>query len=870
MAGHRPSASTPTSSKSPLGKSLHNSSLLSRSGLNDTLHSTQSLSGRASIMTYNNTQYPSATAALAAYISDFEDANPLSQTYHRTVEDLFTPRSVMLRTVDRSLETGVRDTSDEWRRYTSKKLLDESFSEMVQGDVERERAESMQESSRLLTADLSPLPGSSVITEVESGTSLSTDLLLHAPLYPTLTQPPSQRPKRNPTESNLEKGSIRREYEQRFAGSSHGNQTTRGRTHDSSIRSCVRREERGSGYRVNTSPVKKSVSGTVGDALKSGQPLPTPIPGKADWRGFSTSNVGSSKHDIHKRKRNLGNENVASPYASKMEGGRRPPSWIQDLDTTGASSLVSQARLGGRAPPSWIQDIDKTGLSGVATETGISGRAPPSWVQDLDVSGISSLVRSKREGGRPPPSWIQELNSTIISEKQSNFRSLKSFENTLPASHTLMRTNSADDLLSEAHRRKGNSLELGANPRVKRASSFTTDDLIMASPTGKEFQRPSHNSRGQYSSRETNSNSIPSQFNIDSYFFNGTTALTEEHLPSNSIKTSSIRKDSRFLNLQTESSKRGSLRSTRGTANLKLSSLKMGPAASLASTPKRSVAFEVTSARRSLNGYFVERGSGSQSSRRGQRFDARQTERTLAEDERQREDTLLLRAQKVLDDARAAKSQSSSSHRYHGNTDNHDNSLLTDEVLDGDRSWEKNLPSLKPLKSAQGTEEHDANHNQDIVAKFLDDCLKSVDEQTQKLTGGLQPGPVEALKNMLFTLQGMAPNSQASSPTKDTPVPTNYTSAPTNEAGEVVSSIRSTSSWSPQSGSKATSREKSFLKYTRRDTGSSGSGTDFEEAPGGKSLQRAMEHLSRLKYLVNGGSNPSTQQSSTNGQVMSS
>ena len=45
----------------------------------------------------------------------------------------------MLRTVDRSLETGVRDTSDEWRRYTSKKLLDESFSEMVQGDVERER-----------------------------------------------------------------------------------------------------------------------------------------------------------------------------------------------------------------------------------------------------------------------------------------------------------------------------------------------------------------------------------------------------------------------------------------------------------------------------------------------------------------------------------------------------------------------------------------------------------------------------------------------------------------------------------------------------------------------------------------------------------
>ena len=126
------SASSLTQSRSqPLSNS-------SRKHLNTTLHSSQSLTGRPSIMTYRNTQYPSATAALDAYISDFENQNP-SIIYHRTVEDLLSPRSLLQMTVQRSLETGIRDTREEERRYNMKKMLDESYHQIMRADIEMQK-----------------------------------------------------------------------------------------------------------------------------------------------------------------------------------------------------------------------------------------------------------------------------------------------------------------------------------------------------------------------------------------------------------------------------------------------------------------------------------------------------------------------------------------------------------------------------------------------------------------------------------------------------------------------------------------------------------------------------------------------------------
>ena len=133
MADHPPWSS----SSLTLSRSQPHSSA-TRKHLTTTLHSSQSLTGRPSIMTYRNTQYPSATAALDAYISDFENQNP-SIIYHRTVEDLLSPRSLLQMTVQRSLETGIRDTREEERRYNMKKMLDESYHQIMRADIEMQK-----------------------------------------------------------------------------------------------------------------------------------------------------------------------------------------------------------------------------------------------------------------------------------------------------------------------------------------------------------------------------------------------------------------------------------------------------------------------------------------------------------------------------------------------------------------------------------------------------------------------------------------------------------------------------------------------------------------------------------------------------------
>ncbi len=106
--------------------------------MDTTLKSSQSLTGHSSIMTYSNTQYPSASAALDAYISDFENHN-LSVSYRRTVEDLLSPRSLLQLTMQRSLETGVRNTQVETRRHTMKKMMDKSYQQIMRADAEMQK-----------------------------------------------------------------------------------------------------------------------------------------------------------------------------------------------------------------------------------------------------------------------------------------------------------------------------------------------------------------------------------------------------------------------------------------------------------------------------------------------------------------------------------------------------------------------------------------------------------------------------------------------------------------------------------------------------------------------------------------------------------
>ncbi|XP_022105906.1 uncharacterized protein LOC110987466 isoform X2 [Acanthaster planci] len=784
MASYQPSPITTTSS---LHHTLQSSSFLSHSGLNDTLHSTQSLSGRSSIMTYKNKQYPSASAALAAYINDFEGAHPLSMTYHRTVEDLLTPRSVLLRTVDRSLETSVRDTRAEWRRYVSKKLLDESYSEMMQADLERDRAQALIEASRHLTSDLSPLPGSSVITEMESEASMSTDALLLASPYPPLNLP---LPPRNQEPVRKESRTLKAEVVSKLRNFRDRHQDMTARSHTEGrprLKSSYTPQ-----FPSDISPVKKLVTSSAPSMDRNSHSVYKSVnSGKFEnMRKLQTRKSplnDKSEVDIVNRRKGLQMSGTLAtekgnspPKENLLPGSQRPlPILTQDLKSSGVSGIPSDTHLRGRAPPSWVQDLDTSGLTSVPSQAQASGRAPPSWVQDLETSGISK-TQEQTNGGRPLPSWIQDLNSTLSNSTHAGNPTSRQAENltTLESSYKqlspqkpqtpLQRSNSASGLIAGTNRPPGLTVrdfetseqllrsieherfqEIRERPRdlassgeeqhsrravkfsgkatSRKTRSFTTDDLILASPTGKGFHLTNHNAEKQYS---------PNIFSNK----------------SSSLSNSGHQKTKYNNHLATQRH----FSTARELVHHKRTSARQNASDLLSSTPKYRVNFKSRLSKPSMNGYVNDEGLLSLG-RSGYYMKTHTSKSKLSEDDLKSEDALLERAQKVLDAAKASRNKPSDTLLYpheaadrEEDVNRHDNSLLTEEILDGDRPWERHLPSLKPVNGRQ-----DQTGPQDSVSKFLKDCQQLASDQNQKLTSGSQPGPVEALKNMLFTLQGL-------------------------------------------------------------------------------------------------------------------
>ncbi|XP_022332955.2 uncharacterized protein LOC111130332 isoform X2 [Crassostrea virginica] len=117
----------------------------------------------------------------------------------------------------------------------------------------------------------------------------------------------------------------------------------------------------------------------------------------------------------------------------------------------------------------------------------------------------------------------------------------------------------------------------------------------------------------------------------------------------------------------------------------------------------------------------------------------------------------------------------------------------TDMVLEGDRSWEKPVaPSLKPPVFAADE-----------------------DRQTDTLTGTPQPGSLEALKNMLFKLQTEAAAHAAGNPT--TLDNLQVGSNPSGAVEDEIPALR---------------------------------GYNWQEQPGGQSLEKALHHLGNLKTIV--------------------
>eukprot|EP00058_Branchiostoma_floridae_P001233 XP_002586721.1 hypothetical protein BRAFLDRAFT_77483 [Branchiostoma floridae] len=148
----------------------------------------------------------------------------------------------------------------------------------------------------------------------------------------------------------------------------------------------------------------------------------------------------------------------------------------------------------------------------------------------------------------------------------------------------------------------------------------------------------------------------------------------------------------------------------------------------------------------------------------------------------------------------------------------------TEEILSEERPWERhtNFRKPQPINKQNNTRDRrlGGNKRTGIIGDFLHDVMDEDHSESKEetLTGGEQPGPVEALKNMLFSMQSV----QAS-----------------------------TARLANRVGSDHSEDEQTYLgEDTDIPSPVEGSPEQFRTEPGAQSLGRALHHLSRLKLLV--------------------
>ncbi|KAL4617302.1 lung adenoma susceptibility protein 2 [Arapaima gigas] len=159
-------------------------------------------------------------------------------------------------------------------------------------------------------------------------------------------------------------------------------------------------------------------------------------------------------------------------------------------------------------------------------------------------------------------------------------------------------------------------------------------------------------------------------------------------------------------------------------------------------------------------------------------------------------------------------------------------SLHTEDVLDADRSWDNPPVTFKPPVPVGGAEDH---LNVKTPVGRLPENFLSDNEAVRSISSGYSskkhPGPVEALKQMLFSLQ-------------------------------LVEQQVTQEDWEKQGNQHSVSTPMSVTleSYEGVQTKPEKLLDDYETAPAGQCLQRALHHLGRLKCLVDDMNNRKVQQ----------
>ncbi|XP_063956319.1 uncharacterized protein LOC129261538 [Lytechinus pictus] len=363
----------------------------------DLWRSSQSLTGRASAMTYNHKQYPSASAALSDYISDYESQNSSQDSqsqpsYRRTVSDLLLPKSSLQKTAQRSLETGDQDTKDEFHRFNIRKLIDDSYEQILRADLEQGKASTIVATAKHLGSDSSLTIGESTsngkeFSDTLSEISSSTDALLLANPYMVKF---SQRGR---TSDQGAASSLRRSRSMDSARLSASSSYARQRH----IKSLGRMNETRQRTRSNSSQLRSQrpqVSLDSSSVLRMSHGVPSP------------------KHSVYDKRQET------RRTVSSRSDGRPIPAWVSDLD----SSAMSKKRLDTLYTDTLLS-ADSSGTIHLDSmkQSQMNGTSMPLPRSDLMMHTLSSQghiedrALSVMSAARPPPSWVEELDTTVDS-----------------------------------------------------------------------------------------------------------------------------------------------------------------------------------------------------------------------------------------------------------------------------------------------------------------------------------------------------------------------------------------------------------------------------------------------------------------------